>query len=340
MAARRAPLLSVRTVTDYLVRSRLLERGSVDSVTELGGGVSNVVLAVRAGRRQWVVKQSLPRLRVEQEWLATQERTVHEARGLRLADRITPGAVPAVVHLDPERYVLVLERAPEGMADWKGRLLAGDVNPEVAACLGRLLGRWHTVTAEHPGLLAELDDPQAFDQLRVGPYHRATATALPPAAAAIGAVVRDMARRRICLVHGDFSPKNVLTGSNGTWVIDFEVAHRGDPDFDVAFLLCHLVCKYVRLPEFRAPLAAAGRAFLAEYHGIIGTPTWLAPDRHRMAHLGALLLARVDGKSPMEYLDGTDRAVVRRLGMMLVGQPLEDAGALWTTCDRELRMGR
>ncbi len=335
-----AGLLDVDSVAEYLVGQRLLEPGSAPSVAALGGGVSNVVLTVDAGPHHWVVKQSLPRLRVEREWRATQERTVHEARGLAIAASLTPRAVPRVVHLDPQRFVLVIERAPDGMLDWKGRLLGGDVDPGVALTLGQLLGRWHLATAADPGSLASVDHPEAFEQLRVTPYHRAAAAALPPCAPAIGAVVAAMAERRICLVHGDFSPKNVLTGPEGTWVIDFEVAHRGDPDFDVAFLLCHLMCKFVHLPGSRAALADAGRAFLAAYCETVGTPGWFAPDCHRAAHLGALLLARVDGASPAEYLDAADRSTVRRLGAQILAEPPDELDAVWTMAGSMLQGDR
>ena len=78
----------------------MLPAGDSIRVEELGGGVSNVVLAVSWEDKRVVVKQALPRLRVEDEWLAKRERAVNEARALQLAARITPGRVPALLDVD------------------------------------------------------------------------------------------------------------------------------------------------------------------------------------------------------------------------------------------------
>ena len=90
---------------------------------------------------------------------------------------------------------------------------------------------------------------------------------------------------------GDWSPKNLLVYPDSVLALDFEVAHCGDPAFDVAFLLSHLVMKSVHLPQHQLQLRQAADAFLAGYGAI-------PPDAHVTAELGCLLLARVDGKSP------------------------------------------
>lgn len=328
-------LLDADSVVPYLTRRGLLEAVTPAVVRELDGGVSNIVLAVEAGEASWVVKQSLPRLRVEAEWLAKQERTLNEARGLRVAAALTPGHVPEVVDVDPERFVLVIERAPVGLTSWKALLIAGTVDNAVASTLGRLLGTWHVATAADPGSTDGLDDPEAFEQLRVGPYHRAAAAAVPDMKEQILEVVRAMAARRICLVHGDFSPKNVLAGPAGTWVLDFEVAHRGDPDFDVAFLLSHLLLKAVHRPEHSVALETAAGAFLTTYDATTADVPWRADSGHLVAHLGALLLARSDGKSPAEYLTPHARAVVRATGRRLLGER-PGLSEIWTICHQEL----
>src|SRR5699024_9790070 len=129
----------------------------------------------------------------------------------------------------------------------------------------------------------------------------------------VGDVISSMAARRDCLVHGDLSPKNVLVGDGRVWIIDFEVAHRGEPRFDLAFLLCHLLLKSVHQPARATAHAAAARAFVDAYRSVPDAPGGIV-DAVLSAHVGCLLLARVFGKSPAEYLTETDRRRVAALG--------------------------
>lgn len=343
-AAGQSQLLDRTTVVPYL-RARGLVDDVPTQVHELDGGISNTVLSVESPGRSWVVKQSLPQLRVAQLWLAKQERTLNEARGLTVAARLTPGHVPAVVDVDPDRFVLVIERAPAGLAVWKDLLLQrtddGAMGHEgVAATLGRVLGTWHAVTATDPGLVDDLDDPEAFEQLRVGPYHRATAQALPDVRDAVMAAADRMASRRICLVHGDFSPKNILTDGTVTWVLDFEVAHRGDPDFDVAFLVTHLLLKAVHRPSRWSTYQRMASAFVASYAQAaqpLVEAGLQSPPEQLSLHVAALLLARTDGKSPAAYLTGPERDVVRRTGRRLLTEPPATLAGVWHIHAQEAR---
>lgn len=309
-------LLDHESVGSYLVDRGVIER-EPEMVRPLGGGVSNVVLQVEADGRRLVVKQALPRLRVAQEWLAKRERAVTEGRALRLASSLTPDAAPGVVDIDPARCVLVIDAAPEDWAPWKSTLLTGDVDPETAARLGGVLGEWHARTTE----LDVPHDPEAFDQLRLDPYHRATAARWPELAPQLLGAVDELQDVHECLVHGDFSPKNVLVAPGGAalWVIDFEVAHRGNPVFDVAFLLSHLVLKAVHRPTAAGALGAAAQRFIDAYRG---TGARGAADDDRLAlHVGCLLLARVDGKSPAEYLSEAGAASIRALAVDVLRTP-------------------
>ena len=321
--------LTTRTVVDYLRDRHLLDPGPVQ-VEEITGGVSCVVLGVTTAGQSWVVKQALPRLRVGHDWYAGQERTLTEAHALALVSGWTPEQVPAVIAVDPDHFVLVIDRAPAVMTPWKSRLLDGDCDPGVAATLGGVLGRWHRLSHGDQQILAGLGSPQAFAELRLDPYYRSAAAALPAAAERIGHLVNLMAGRRLCLVHGDFSPKNVLTGAGRVWVLDFEVAHAGDPDFDVAFLLTHLIAKAFHHPESRPDLARCAAAFVAAYEDELrGSPLIDLPST-ATAHVGALLLARVHGKSPLEYLGDRARQRVTAAGLGALAAPFAPRSQAWT----------
>jgi aminoglycoside phosphotransferase (APT) family kinase protein len=285
-------------------------------VHELAGGVSNVVILATRGATRVVVKQALPRLRVPEEWLAKRERAISEADALRLADEITPGCVPRVVDVDRERCALTIAAAAEGWTTWKSRLLDGAADPAVASWLGRTLGAWHRATFRNERAAQMFGDREAFEQLRVEPYYRTVASRRPELAGAVEACVGRMEATRLCLVHGDYSPKNVLVG-DGLWVIDFEVAHIGDPAFDVAFMLNHLLLKLVHVPGSSEELAWCAREFWDAYRSAV--PFELLPDlAYVLGHVGALMVARVDGKSPAEYLSPAGQEVARRAGSRLL----------------------
>lgn len=321
-----------------LVAEHLGLTGADVSIRRLGGGVSNIVFRVDHGSTGVVVKQSLDRLRVADDWRAPQGRVLTEYAALALTHEMTPEQVPAPLFVDPARFAIGLHAAPANWTDWKTALLAGHIDVEVAAVLGSRLASWHNGTSGGAGLGREFRDPEAFELLRVDPYYRTTARRLPELSKPIKSLIERMADTQICLVHGDFSPKNVLVGPDAgqCWVIDFEVAHLGDPAFDLAFLLSHLSMKAVHRPSSAARYDAAARAFVDAYQQTADAE--LRPDwAHVLGHTGALLLARVHGKSPAEYLDEPQRRQVHALGESLLTRPATDPDRLAFRRDMAMR---
>lgn len=307
-----ATLLSEADAAEYL-RGRGVIEGPAEA-RSLGGGVSNVVLKVG----DVVLKQSLPKLRVEEEWLAKQERALTEAAALQVAHELSPGAVPRVLDVDPEAFTLTIECAPSDWRNWKDELLAGRADAAVAHELGRLLALWHKGTEG----MDRFDDPEAFDQLRVDPYYRTILKRHPDLVPQIGRCIEQMAATRRCLVHGDYSPKNVLVGPGGeVWVLDFEVAHLGDPAFDAAFLLNHLLLKSIHRPDDADAYRRCADAFTSGYGE--------QPGEYVLAHLGCLLLARVDGKSPAEYLTEPQRDTARSLAQAVLRDGADTLDEVW-----------
>ncbi len=325
-------LLAADAVIPYLVgRGVLLPGGTGATAVELSGGVSNAAFLIETPARRLVLKQALPLLRVARRWEAPVDRILTEARALRFAAALEPAAVPTVIDTDPTAYTLTMTAAPASWQPWKSELMAGRVDPAVAIRLGTVLGRLHRAAAEQ----AWLEQTAAFEALRVAPYHRAViewaaGAGRPEIAAGVQQVVDRMAGRRLCFVHGDYSPKNVLVGVDGVWVIDFEVAHRGDPAFDVAFCLSHLVLKSIHLPASTTALRQAAEAFVAAY-AEAGRAE--ATDESLSPQLAALLLARVVGKSPVEYLRPPEQRRVLAVGAAALDHPPADLAGWWRLID-------
>ncbi len=352
--------LTTPTVIGYLCRRGVLPHEKGASVEVLGGGVSNGVWRVDSPDGSFVVKQARGKLRVADDWTANRERTLTEGEALQVVASVTPGLVPAVVDVDADAVVLITRAAPAQWRDWKTILLAtgdhghdrsadADASAEREAStaheVGSALAAWHGATTGERLAGTRMDDPQTFEQLRVDPYHRTVMHRYPDVAGLVADVVDDMASRRVCLVHGDLSPKNVLVaadpptahsvGARGLWVIDFEVAHWGEPRFDLAFLLSHLLMKSVHQPRRSSVHRAAGAAFLDAYErGRTGRGVEQVVDGVLSAHVGCLLLARVYGKSPAEYLTGDEPRSVAAVGEWLLRarplDPLDGWGAIPT----------
>ena len=336
--------LSDSNAVRYLLRAGLIssEQAGAAVAHELGGGVSNIVVRVdfTDPSDNVVIKQSLRRLRVDQEWLADQARIHREAAALRyLGGVLPPLALPSVVHEDRDNFLFVMTAAPEQARTWKDDLLSGCINARVAADVGRLLAEMHqhsaVVGGEIPPELQEFADQRCFVQLRIDPYHRATALAHTNLSDDIEAEAQAMLGRRLCLVHGDYSPKNVMISGTAVdpsvFLLDFEVVHLGNPVFDLAFMLNHLTLKAIHKPDLASQFNAAGAAFWSAYCASALTfanhPIRLQQETIRQ--MGALLLARIDGKSPAEYITtDAQKSVARRLARMILGEEVRSLSDL------------
>jgi 5-methylthioribose kinase len=272
-------------------------------VRELGGGVSNRVLLVEGPADRLVLKQALDKLRVQDDWRADRSRIFRERQSLQDAARFFPrGAVPQVLWSDDSRYLFAMSAAEPEARNWKTELLAGRIDPAVAATAGTLLGLWIRNSWGNGEFELRYGDQAAFDQLRIDPYYRTIARRHPEVASHVSELIRDSAGRRVALVHGDWSPKNFLLTSRGVMVIDFEVVHFGDPAFDAAFCINHFLLKCFRRPGQAAEFLGLARVFFTWTLGLLPPAALAFFEPATCRHLVCLLLARIDGKSPAEYL--------------------------------------
>jgi 5-methylthioribose kinase len=313
--------LTIDSARDYLGRFAHAQPGSI-RITELGGGVSNTVLLVETGKDRFVLKQSLARLRVNEDWFSDRARVRRESAALRLLEPHLPaGTLPHVLFEDPENYIFSMTAAPPSAIPWKTRLLEGDADPQIARRLGEAFAAMMRASREHTQILQVFDDQTIFDELRLDPYYRATARRNPDLATFFDALIEDC-RRHFSLVHGDWSPKNFLVGSDQLIVIDWEVAHVGNPAFDAGFLTNHLLLKSFYLPQWQHRFAAAAGAFWETLRDRlpVDAADWFEPAA--LKQLSGLLLARIDGKSPVEYITrAEEKQRVRTFARTLIAEP-------------------
>ncbi len=316
--------ITAETAADYLRESGRAPRQAEVQVRELSGGVSNIVLRVDiTGQRPFVIKQCRERLRVAMDWRARLDRIWTEHATLQVLREILPeDTVPHVLFEDRSNYLFAMTCAPDDSVTWKTQLMAGHVDPQIAARLGTILGTIHAEGRRHPALATTLADTSLFDELRVDPYYRTAACAHPDLAARIDALIGAMDRPadERTLVLGDFSPKNILVHSGGLVLLDFECAHAGDPAFDLGFFLSHLLLKMIRSapqdPDLAARFAELTCVFWNSYLERRGELATARAElvRRGSLHAAACSLARVDGKSPVEYLDARGQAIARASG--------------------------
>ncbi|WP_298929448.1 aminoglycoside phosphotransferase family protein [uncultured Ramlibacter sp.] len=300
--------------------------------TALTGGVSSGIYRVDLASGRYCLKQALPQLKVAKEWKVPVERVFHEIAWLQAVDRIAPGHVPRVLGQDEASKSFVMPFLGTEYRNWKADMLAGNVDVATAQAVGDVLGRIHAATADDAALAARFATDANFHAIRLEPYLVETARVHPALAAGLLATVERTAATRRVLVHGDVSPKNILLGPQGPVLLDAECAWFGDPAFDIAFCLNHFLLKTAHLPQHGAVLMDAYRAFHQAYFAHVGWEPPAALETRVATLLPGLTLARVDGKSPAEYLGAPQRDAVRAAAITLLQDApttLETIAARW-----------
>ena len=323
-SVREAPWqLEPSNLADYLRARRLVRRGEGVEVHELGGGISNAVLGYRSARACGVVKQARGRIRVADEWYCDVRRIFNDRDAMRLLGRILPeGTVPSVIDADDENFAYTMTCAPEAAVLWKPLLLDGIVGEGLAATAGRLLAIVHGASRSDAALEARFVDLELLGQVRIDPYYDTTAARNPDVAQEIQDAAKRLQTERRALVLGDYIPKNLFAlGDSDLFIVDFEIAHYGEPAYDTASFANHLLLKAIRRPMWQDRYRQALDAFWSAYSA--GLPPAERPivERETIRQLGCLMLARIDGKSPVEYLKSDSRETARVCAKSLLTRP-------------------
>lgn len=324
----------------YLWRSGRLQPGEKPVVTILEGGVSNrAYLIERPQGEGWVLKQAREKLKVAVDWFCSPERIQREALGILWLNRIAPeGTVPELVFEDPSQNLLVMQAVPPPHENWKILLLRGEVHASHVEQFAYLLGTIHRVSHQRRDELASIfDDRRFFEDLRLEPYYSFAAEQVPDAAAFLHTVIEETRATRQALVHGDYSPKNVLAHRDRLILLDHEVIHWGDPAFDLGFSLTHFLSKAHHLTERRKKFLEAALLYWKTYTMSAGEIAESADlERRAVNHTLACMMARVAGRSPLEYLGSEERKRQIRIVLELISMPPQSLTELIDSYEEKL----
>ena len=317
-----------------LQRSGLLHDVKGATFEVLTGGVSSDIWKVNADGRVYCVKRALSKLKVEADWFAPVERNRYEVAWYQTADKVVPGSAPRILAHDDQAMLCAMEYLdPQTHKLWKSELRAGRADVEQAAQVGTLLGRIHSRTVNDEAVRAQFPNADIFRAIRLEPYLEATAARHADLEEQLFYLSRRTAGISLAMIHGDVSPKNILLGPDGPVFLDAECACIGDPAFDIAFCLNHFLLKCIWTPPAERDFIACFREMSSSYLKEVDWEYSEVLEERAATLLPGLFLARVDGKSPAEYVkEEGDKEKVRHCARALLFNPparLNDVAHAW-----------
>lgn len=312
--------LSGREIGAVLAHMGLLAAGDKLSCAPLEGGVSSDIWLVEIGTRKYCLKRALAQLKVSSVWKAPVERNDAEWKWLAAAEMIWPGSVPHLVAQDRDAGLFVMEYLdPVRYPNWKSQLRDGVLREETARAVAERLVAIHAATAGRADIAAEFDTGDCFYAIRLEPYLIATSRVHRDIAVQLEELSAKTLTTKCALVHGDVSPKNILIGPDGPLFIDSECAWYGEPAFDLAFCLNHLLLKCLWRPLTARGFLHLFKVLTDTYLSGVNWQPRAEMEANTAALLPALLLGRMDGKSPIEYVtEAGEKDRVRRFARRFI----------------------
>jgi len=331
-------IIDVQTAERYLRDEGHLCGGESVTIEALSGGVSNCVLYVHRAVENgpdFVLKQARQQLQVEAPWFCSPQRGWQEVVTLEICQSLLaesqqssePGKlaiqVPEILFQDRDNFAYAMTAAPRNHTVWKSDLLQFRCDPQIAACCGDLLALLHGQSWQHDGVRQQLGNQEFFKDLRIDPYYRYLLREHEELESVIEKLIESLGKHVCSLVHGDYSPKNLLVSEQGLMMVDFEVGHFGDPAFDLGFFLSHLVLKGIwsesKFDQYWQLIEVFWAAYWAGMQEILSAADKASLEHRAVTNFSACLLARVDGKSPVEYLTmESQRDQVRKMARQLL----------------------
>jgi len=315
---------------NLLTELELVSSNQTIEVCPLTGGVASNIALVKLCDRKLCVKFALPKLKVQADWFAPVHRNAAEYAWLQVVATVAPSCAVKLLGQSQKLHGFAMEylEGPETYL-WKTALLNEAPDRGEATKVGKLIGRVHAASSDSAFDTTAFRNRDDFHALRIEPYLLHTATLHSDIAPALQDIATQLDNSDQVLCHGDISPKNIFQRSSGPVILDAECATMGDASFDPAFCINHLILKAVHLPRSRHRNLKSAANLWQEYRPLI---TWEDANdlEARICRLlPALMLARVDGKSPVEYLSNTESDTVRSISRNLIKSPVDHLDELF-----------
>ena len=311
-----------------ILESYLLERGIIRdedgySLHYCKGGVSGTVAFVYAGEKPLIIKQALGQLKVKEDWFCDPNRMGIEYRSNEIVHRLAPDCAPQVYFYDEANYIFGREAVPENSSTWKADLLSGLLDFAVAEKAIHTLALVHNSCANDKDTAEIFADKKIFYDLRISPYIEFTVGKYPELTDYAQPIIKELMESAITLIHGDFSPKNIMVTDRNISILDYEVAHYGHPSFDLAFFANHFILKAVKNKQWAGAYLSMLAYMLDIYFANVTCMSAIALEHSFVRLLSLMMLARVDGKSPAEYITlDEDKAFIRTMAFQIIQQDI------------------
>jgi len=293
---------------DYLITNNWMEADQSVAIRELSGGISCITLLVETSHHDpIVIKQARQKLKTAEDWYSNPQRIHIEAAAMRALQHLTPPhTVPKLLFEDKQHHLVGMEAVPEPHINWKKMLMKGEIHTDHVRQFGRILAGIHSGSLHNLDYQKNFADRHFYTTLRIEPYYVFAAQQVPEAAPFIHTLIDDTLANPACLVHGDYSPKNILIHNHRLILLDHEVMHFGDGTFDLGFSMTHLLSKARHVEGKKAAFQQAAKLYWEEYGKHFDVDeSW---EQRAVRHTIACMLARVKGKSLLEYLSEEERA--------------------------------
>ncbi len=308
----RSEKMDLTVLREHLVGLEIFEGGEI-AFSPLKGGVSSDIYLMQKDDKKYVLKQALSQLRVEEEWLADVSRNLAEQDFIHYVSSFASDNVPQIIHADRQNAFFLMPYYGPPYQNWKAMMMDGKKSIQVTRQVAGLLAQIHTQSYHNESLKDRFNHTNLFFELRVEPYILFTGSKYPQWRHVFDAEAHRLLEHSETLMHGDFSPKNILVHENHVLLLDHEVACYGDPAFDVAFMLNHLLLKRLVFSNQEPKDPLLPKVFWDQYFQDLDIKQVTALKSRTIHLLKLLMLARVDGKSPAEYLDHTHKDWIRKI---------------------------
>jgi len=328
----------------YLLGQKVISKNVPYKIDYCRGGVSCVAALIETEGRTLLVKQGRAKLKVKEDWRADPARMEIEAKANAFYNRYVPESAPRVLNYDRENYILIREAAPAESVMWKSELLNGVFDFGIAKKTIEALAIVHNKSANNEEAAREFADGTIFYQLRISPYFEFLKGKYPELRELIDELIISIRDRHETLVHADYSPKNILVNPDRSiCILDYEISHYGNPAFDLAFYTNHIVLKSAHMRRCSAAILNMLLYMTDIYFGMIDFTDAKKLEAECIPLLGILMIARIDGKSPAEYIQSEKtKQLVRDMAKALIRENIKtyaEAAELLLRMEREAGAG-